>query len=126
MGQKKTPIEHAGIVKRFGIRLREARTSRGMSQATLAERAGLTSSYLGRLERGLSSPGIDMVERLAEALGMTAADLLPATAKPADAVAVLREEARRVFNEVLESNDEITITLAVQVLARLSNTASGQ
>lgn len=126
MGQKKTPIEHAGIVKRFGGRLREARTSRGMSQATLAERAGLTSSYLGRLERGLSSPGIDLVERLAEALGMTAADLLPAAARPADAVAVLREEARRVLNDVLESNDEVTISLAVQLLARLSNTAAGQ
>lgn len=126
VGQKKAQIEHAGIVKRFGNRLREARTSRGLSQAALAERAGLTASYLGRLERGLAAPGIDLVDRLAEALGVAAADLLPAADKPADAVAVLREQARRVFNDVLESNDEITISLAVQLLARLSNTASGQ
>jgi transcriptional regulator with XRE-family HTH domain len=52
----------------FGNHLRFWRTSRGISQLELANRASSTSRYVSFIETGRSKPGEAMVERLAEAL----------------------------------------------------------
>jgi transcriptional regulator with XRE-family HTH domain len=52
-------------------RLRTLRRSRGLSQIDLAEKAGLSQSYLSRLEQGvLANPSSSVLERLADALGV--------------------------------------------------------
>ena len=58
MPPPKKEISHDPVVAAFGRRLKEVRTSRGMTQATLAEKAQVTLSYVTRLERGTSAPGI--------------------------------------------------------------------
>lgn len=56
----------------FGQRLRELRAAAGLTQAQLAERAGVPHSYYGDLERGRRpNPQWDTVRRLAAALGVT-------------------------------------------------------
>jgi transcriptional regulator with XRE-family HTH domain len=56
---------------RFGERLRRARQAAGLTQAELAERAGLSVRGVNDLERGArQSPRKDTVALLAEALGM--------------------------------------------------------
>jgi transcriptional regulator with XRE-family HTH domain len=80
MAKKNTRIPHADIVQRFTARLREMRVSRGLTQAELALKARVTSGYVGRLEAARVAPGIDLVDRLASALGSTVHDLLPITA----------------------------------------------
>ena len=77
----KKEIEDAGIVLRFGARLRELRNSRSLTQAELARQAHVTASYAWRLEGGGAAPCIDLLDRLAAALGTTAADLLSVTAR---------------------------------------------
>ena len=89
--RKKTKIAHAQCVLRFAARLREVRASRGMTQADLAHRARVSEAYIGRLERVEATPGIDLVDRLAGALGTTSADLLP-TEPPPDTLAVLKDQ----------------------------------
>ena len=91
MAKRKRRIEHAEVVRLFASRLRELRSSRGMTQAELARQAHVTTSYIGRLEAGGAAPGIDLLDRLAKALGTTGQDLLPVTA-PADTMAVLRQQ----------------------------------
>jgi transcriptional regulator with XRE-family HTH domain len=49
-------------------RLRTARVVRGISCATLANRAGVQPDHLASFERGRSSPSVDELERLAAAL----------------------------------------------------------
>jgi transcriptional regulator with XRE-family HTH domain len=120
-GQKKQ-IEHDPIVSRFGQRLREVRVSRGMTQASLAESANVTVSYITRLENGMSAPGIDLVARLAGALGTSIADLLPTEPQPDD-LAVIREQIRRLFEGVIESEDRQMLSHLAQYLARLSETS---
>lgn len=122
-GQKKH-IDHDAVVRRFGERLRKVRLASGMTQADLAERAVATASYIGRLERGGAAPGIDLVARLAEALGTTIADLLPET-DPPDRVSVLRDQARKTFATLIETDDPVTLELVAQLLARLAETTSG-
>src|SRR5258708_1316637 len=112
-------IRHAEIVRRFAERLRELRRSRGLTQLELARQAHVTEAYVGRLERGEAAPGIDLVDRLANALGTTAADLLPTTA-PLDTLAVLNAQAKRLFDAVLQSADRETFLMLNRLLARLA------
>ncbi len=121
MPRPKKQIDHDPIVARFARRLREARTSRAMTQAQLAEKAQVTLSYITRLESGTSAPGIDLVARLAAALGVPVADLLPTTTPPDD-LGVLREQARCLFAGPVQSDDRQTLSLPAQLLARLSET----
>ena len=55
--------------------LSRLREERGLSQEQLAHAAGLTGSAYNRIEAGKSSPGWSTVRRLAEALGVSMADL---------------------------------------------------
>ncbi len=118
--RKKQQIEHAEIVQRFSRALRTRRLSAGMTQAELARQSHVTTSYVTRLERAMSAPGIDLVDRLAQALGCTVSDLLP-TADPPDQTAVLRGQVRRLSEELTAESDAVTLSLAAQLLARLSS-----
>src|SRR5437764_10937668 len=59
----------------FGTSLRRQRLAAGLTQAELAERAGLSSRGVQDLERGIRrSPHPDTVRRLASALELTELD----------------------------------------------------
>lgn len=58
--------------------VRLARTRRGWSQERLAERAEVHRTYIGAVERGERSIGLDNLERIAAALGVSASQLLDA------------------------------------------------
>lgn len=60
----------------LGINVRRYRTERGLTQEGLADEVGLALTYVGQIERGLRNPTLDIVERLARALGVNALDLL--------------------------------------------------
>jgi transcriptional regulator with XRE-family HTH domain len=93
-----------------------------MTQAELSRRAHVTASYIWRLESGGASPGIDLVTRLARALGTTTHDLLPQAAPP-DTLAVLRDQARRLFESLLAAADRETLLMLNPLLARLAESA---
>lgn len=90
-----------------------------MSQAELARLAHVTPSYVWRLESGGAAPGIDLVDRLAVALSTSVQELLPLTPSP-DTLAVLKERAKGLFNEVLQSADRETMLMLTPLLARLA------
>jgi transcriptional regulator with XRE-family HTH domain len=56
--------------------LRTQRQAQGISQEDLADRAGIDRTYISSLERSIYNASIDVVDRLATALGVEAADLL--------------------------------------------------
>ena len=118
-GQKKQDE----IVERFAARLREARLGRGMTQARLAEAAEVSVAFIGRLERGQAAPGIDIVAKLAVALATTPGVLLP-VAEPPDPTGLLAGQARTLVEELIGTNDQAALGLAVQLLSRLTQTAS--
>jgi len=61
---------------RLAQNVRLLRTLRGWSQERLAEAAGLDRSYLGGIERAQRNISLDILERLARALGVGISDLL--------------------------------------------------
>lgn len=61
---------------RMALNLRRLREGLGLSQEALADRASLHRTYVGSVERGERNISIDNIERLAHALGVSAASLL--------------------------------------------------
>ena len=62
--------------RRVDSRIRKFREFRGLAQEKLAESAGLTGQYLGRVERGQITISLDHLENIAVALGVRLIDLL--------------------------------------------------
>ncbi|MEV7213583.1 helix-turn-helix transcriptional regulator [Kitasatospora cineracea] len=60
----------------FGARLQQARKIRHMTQSRLARDTGVSTSYIGAIERGARTPGDGVVAALARALGTSVPDLL--------------------------------------------------
>lgn len=67
----------ADVQLRFGERLREVRQQRAISQEKLAELAGLHRTYVSSIERGERNVSLVNIERLAGALNVTMAELMP-------------------------------------------------
>ena len=61
--------------KRVAWNLRKLRVARGLSQEALAADAEVDRSYVGRLERAAENPTIDLLDKLAVALGADLSDL---------------------------------------------------
>ena len=60
----------------FGARLRALRQERGLSQEALADLAEIHRTYVGSVERGERNIALDNIWALADALGVSAAELV--------------------------------------------------
>lgn len=61
----------------FGLKVREQRKLKKLSQERLALLCNIDRSYMGRIERGEVNVTIEKVYELAKALGVRVKDLLP-------------------------------------------------
>ncbi|MBD9446711.1 MULTISPECIES: helix-turn-helix transcriptional regulator [unclassified Rhizobium] len=64
------------IRETFARNLRRMRQAKGLSQEDLAYKADIDRTYVSSLERAVYSPTIEVVDKLAKALGTDAAELL--------------------------------------------------
>lgn len=60
----------------LGVNVRRLRHERDLTQEELCARAGMGQSYLSGLESGAKSVSIDVLDKLARALGVTPDQLL--------------------------------------------------
>lgn len=67
----------------LGKRIRELRLQSGRTQEALAHELGVSMMTVSRWERDQHKPSLNELGRLAEALGVTAADLLSENGQPA-------------------------------------------
>ena len=61
---------------KVGERIRMLRERAGLSQQELSEKAGISRVHLSGLERGVSSPTVDKLIQIAQALRIKTSDLL--------------------------------------------------
>lgn len=66
----------ADILERFGQRVRELRAEQGFSQEGFAYACELDRSYIGGIERGERNVALRNIERIAETLGISLAELM--------------------------------------------------
>jgi transcriptional regulator with XRE-family HTH domain len=88
----------------LGARIRALRLARRETLRKLAAEAGVTESFLSQVERGVASPSIASVQRIARALGATIAELF-ATDERAGLL-VRASERRRIVYQGLGAVDE--------------------
>jgi transcriptional regulator with XRE-family HTH domain len=60
----------------FGAHLRELRVARGLTQSQLAVLARTSKPFISNLERGLTTPTLGMLLRLAKALGYPPSEMI--------------------------------------------------
>lgn len=88
-----------------GAFIKALRTGLGMTQRELAERLHVTDRAVSKWERGLNAPGIDLLEPLAEALGVPVVELIRGERVPEEEhTPALKEHARDVL---VYSNQEV-------------------
>lgn len=68
-------MEECDIKIKFGLRLRELRKARNISQEELMAATGIHRTYLSEVERGIRNISIVNVEKLARALDVDAMEM---------------------------------------------------
>ncbi|MDD2989961.1 MAG: helix-turn-helix transcriptional regulator [Zoogloea sp.] len=68
--------------KRFGEVIRRRRLAAGLSQEEFADRAGLSRSYSGEVERGYSIPSLATALKIAAAFGVPLSELVEEAEEP--------------------------------------------
>jgi transcriptional regulator with XRE-family HTH domain len=60
----------------IGLTVRRLRSDRDFTLQALADESGVSKSYLGDIEKGRKNPTTDVIEAIADALGVPARELL--------------------------------------------------
>lgn len=97
-------------IKAIGKRIKEKRLERSWSQENLSEKVGLSPVYIGMIERGEKQPKLDTFIRIANALNVSADELLEDVlnqgykikiSRYSEQIASLSEaEQKRLFNVI--------------------------
>jgi transcriptional regulator with XRE-family HTH domain len=87
------PPEDSSFARSLGRAIKVLRTLRGVDRKDLADRAGLSYSYLAEIENGKKSPSASAQKAIADALGVS--------------VAQLHIQAKRVLAELSEPGHEL-------------------
>jgi transcriptional regulator with XRE-family HTH domain len=75
------------IKKRIGLQIREFRKAQGLTQDDLAGKIERSPEALSNIERGISLPGVDTLERLSEVLNVPLADFFAGRRKSTQSTA---------------------------------------
>jgi transcriptional regulator with XRE-family HTH domain len=109
---------------RLGTRIRSLRQARHMTLRDVADRAGVTESFLSQVERDVTSPSIATVHRVAQALGLPTSQLFAEDA--AFGQVVRRDGRRRIAYPGLGAVDEfLTSNMAGRLQVIISTIEPG-
>lgn len=64
------------VRRRLASNLQKLRRAKNLSQEAFADEAGMHRTYISDIERGARNPTVEVVDRLARALGVKMGDLL--------------------------------------------------
>lgn len=84
-----------GIPKFMSIRLKLLRKKLGITLEVLADKAGMTKSYLSKVERGLNTPSIASALKLARALNVNVEELFSEDASDQARYSLVRQGERQ-------------------------------
>jgi len=107
---------------KIGLVIKGLRIERGLKLEALANDLDLATSTLSRIESGMRNPSLEVLEALAEALGVKVSDIFNETERAtAIATSMTREvpsdyesegmQLRRIFRTLTEANQAIALDL---------------
>lgn len=97
--------------KLIGLRIKELRKRKGLSQEEVAEKAETSPNYVSRMERGTENPTLDMLIKISEALEVDMWELFDF--KHQENSKALKETLRKIAAEI---EDEDKLKIAVRLL----------
>jgi len=86
----------ANFTEKLGSRIREVRKAKGFSQEKLAEKANISTKYLGEVERGESSISAVLLNDISIALNVSISELMQHDHK--DDSELLKKEVTKYIN----------------------------
>lgn len=96
------------MILKLGHKLKDLRTSAGLSQKAFAERIGTTQQNISNYENGLTEPSLDCLKRIASEFSISLDELL--LGKSAcieqeifDIVASMPEDRKRLSKKILQT-----------------------
>lgn len=98
----------------IGLRIKELRKHKGLSQEKVAEKAETSPNYLSRMERGTENPTLDMLIKISDALDVEMREIFDF--KHQVSSKVLRDTLKKIANEL----DEEKLRSAVKVLLAMT------
>lgn len=101
-------------LKLFGMRIKELRMVRKLSQEQLAKRIDISSKYMSRIEMGQHFPSLDILTKLANALNVEVKDFFEFAHEAKNA-----KELKETISNLLKETDEEQLRLAVKFLRAL-------
>jgi transcriptional regulator with XRE-family HTH domain len=106
----------------IGIRIRNLREAKGLSQGDVERRSGLLRSYISRVEGGYTAPSLITLEKFAKALEVEPYQLLfDRDGRPRPA-SVLRPMISRAASNLLKAYDGLSVgnrRLVVSLMSQL-------
>lgn len=99
--------------QKIGLRVAALRRAAGLTQTALAEKAATTLDTIGRLERGVSLPGVEKLAVIAEVLGVQLWQLFAWERAPAATTAAAEVAA------MVEACGDAQAALVRDVVARI-------
>lgn len=106
----------------IGRRLRSLRQQRVLTQAQVAERAGLDVNYISQIERGRRDPSLSSLSALAKAFGLSLADLFAEDAAAKSPIA----DALREIEVELKGAPESLVREVVVVVRAMRRAVNGE
>lgn len=94
----------------FGRRIQEIRKQRKLSQEQVAEKAGISSNYLSRIECGKENPTFDMLVKLSEALTADMREMFDF------GHTVSKKELKEAIQKFSQKADEDTLRTIVKII----------
>jgi len=83
-------------LKELGQKIRSLRKSRGFTLQDIGGSAGCTKAYISQIEKGVVSPSISVLKRIATALGIRLVDLFIVPGEENDEIVVKRGEGFKI------------------------------
>ncbi len=84
----------------FGDNLKRLRTEKGISQGDLADLIKMHSTHISRYERGLTSPTVDVIRKIADALKVSADELIYGDKEQKAKEKITDNELLQMFSQV--------------------------
>lgn len=93
--------------EKVGTRIKKYRSVSGLSQQTLAERAGISYKYLGEIERGQVNLSVEILSKIANALNVSSGDLMDEPGQDAEKLT----RARFILAELADTDLDIAVDM---------------
>jgi XRE family aerobic/anaerobic benzoate catabolism transcriptional regulator len=75
MAVNKKPFSR--YAEKLGLRIKELRDERGLTQEQLAVKSHMSQSYLAQIESGTTNTTLKFMVKISQGLGVNASELLP-------------------------------------------------